>query len=113
VTPSLRFVTNDRVEWEATNKKVIAPHRTHSCNPDGAWLRAVLRLRMRPEATCTDHSGDGMTRVVRPPGPVCTENLNPVLAVMEPAQDGKQCDAPGPLNQARDRAHLYPKIDAF
>jgi hypothetical protein len=34
---------------------------------------------------------------------VCTENLNPGVAVMESAQDGKQCDAPGPLNRARDR----------
>jgi hypothetical protein len=34
---------------------------------------------------------------------VCTENLNPGVAVMESAQNGKQCDAPGPLNRARDR----------
>ena len=34
---------------------------------------------------------------------VCTENLNPGVAVMESAQDGKRCDAPGPLNRARDQ----------
>ena len=34
--------------------------------------------------------------------PVCTENLNPGVAVMESAQDGKRCDAPGLLNRARD-----------
>jgi PAS domain-containing protein len=34
---------------------------------------------------------------------VCTENLNPGVAVMESAQNGKRCDAPGPLNRARDQ----------
>jgi hypothetical protein len=37
---------------------------------------------------------------------VCTENLNPGVAVMESTQNGKQCDAPGPLNRARDRPSL-------
>jgi hypothetical protein len=35
--------------------------------------------------------------------PVCTENLNPGIAVMESSQNGKRCDAPGPLDRARDR----------
>jgi len=33
---------------------------------------------------------------------VCTENLNPGVAVMESAKDRGRCDAPGPLNRARD-----------
>ena len=35
--------------------------------------------------------------------PVCTENSNPDVVVMESAQDLERCDAPGPLNRARNR----------
>lgn len=38
--------------------------------------------------------------------PVCTENLNPGIAVMESAEDGERFDASGPLNRARDRCIL-------
>ena len=37
--------------------------------------------------------------------PVCTENSNPDIVVMESAQDLRR-DAPGPLNRARDRRIL-------
>jgi hypothetical protein len=35
--------------------------------------------------------------------PVCTENSNPDVVVMESARDLERFDAPGPLNRARDR----------
>ena len=35
--------------------------------------------------------------------PVCTENSNPDVVVMESAEDGERFDTPGPLNRARDR----------
>jgi hypothetical protein len=34
---------------------------------------------------------------------VCTENLNPGIAVMESTEDGERFDASGPLNRTRDR----------
>jgi len=38
--------------------------------------------------------------------PVCTENSNPDVVVMESAEDLERFDAPGPLNRARDRRIL-------
>ena len=35
--------------------------------------------------------------------PVCTENLNPGIVVMESTEDGERFDASGPLNRTRDR----------
>jgi hypothetical protein len=35
--------------------------------------------------------------------PVCAENSDPGVAVMESAQDGERFDAPDPLDRARDR----------
>jgi Asp-tRNA(Asn)/Glu-tRNA(Gln) amidotransferase A subunit family amidase len=44
---------------------------------------------------------------------VCTENLNPGVAVMKSTQNGKRCDALGPLIPGERSAHLYPMIDGF
>jgi len=35
--------------------------------------------------------------------PVCTENLNPGIVVMESAEGGERFDASGPLNRTRNR----------
>jgi len=35
--------------------------------------------------------------------PVCTENLNPEVVVMESAEDGARLYASGPLNRATSR----------
>jgi hypothetical protein len=65
--------------------------RASEVRRDMLWLAAkitkpVLRLR-KAALTLTSRSKTGT---------VCTENLDPGVAVMESAQDGKQCDAPGP-----------------
>ena len=40
------------------------------------------------------------------PAPVCTENLNAVVAVMKSAQDGARTDDTGSLNRASNRRIL-------
>ena len=45
------------------------------------------------------HQGDG-------PPPLCTENLNPEVMVMEAAEDGARLYASGPLNRANNRRVL-------
>jgi len=47
-----------------------------------------------------------VARLLAIPVPVCTENSNPDIVVMESAQDRKRCDVPGPLNRPRDRRIL-------
>ena len=53
--------------------------------------RCLARVTEATEQAQSDHA------------PVCTENLNPDIVVMESAEDGERFDASSRLNRARNR----------
>ena len=65
------------------------------------WREGIGRALV--EHCCSFAKSRGATALHVVGNPVCTENLNPGVVVMESAEDGERFDTPGPLNRARDR----------
>ena len=87
------------------------------CNFSGCSRRASTRMsgftrasgRGEERGAQFTPGGFHFTTRARSKRPVCTENLNPDIVVMESAEDGERFDASGPLNRASNRRILVQR----